>query len=615
MNSRVFSGVAFLLGLAFVDCGGGQPQPPMPRNPSPPTSPVGLWARPIKIAIAQGSSETIAIGTGASVSTGLQQSNPCKTTTPTSVQVSGVPEGVTVSPLSPVIPADCSPVPVTFSVSSSAPAGSAAITLVGTSGNFGGDVSLPFFVMPASATPTAKCTNSPASPTPNPNSSPGEWTWMNGSHMTDVPGTYGSEGIAALGNSPGGRDSPAAWTDASGAFWLFGGYGAASTVPWGDLNDLWQYSNGEWTWVGGSSQTEQSGVYGTEGVASASNIPGARWEAASWTDHSGNFWLFGGLGLDSTGARGDLNDLWKYDPATYEWAWMAGASNICDTPTGFGCSGVYGTEGTGAPSNAPGARVSASSWTDSCGNLWLFGGEGNDSPAGMGGGLLNDLWKYDPTTNLWTWMSGANINNQNGTYGTLGAPAAGNVPGSRTFAASWTDKQGNLWLFGGIGGDVNGITCMTEIVCVLNDLWEYNPATSTWTWMGGSDTADQTGVYGAQGVASSTNTPGARSNPVSWTDAQGNLWLFGGNDGLGVDSDMNDLWEYRNGQWVWVSGSNQAGQTGTYGTSGVAAPANVPGARQWAAGWIDPSGDLWLFGGDDISEGGGKFNDLWEFQP
>ncbi len=36
--------------------------------------------------------------------------------------------------------------------------------------------------------------------------------------------------------------------------------------------------------------------------------------AAAWIDHSGHTWLFGGLGNDSTGTFGYLNDLWMYQP-------------------------------------------------------------------------------------------------------------------------------------------------------------------------------------------------------------------------------------------------------------------------------------------------------------
>ena len=49
-----------------------------------------------------------------------------------------------------------------------------------------------------------------------------------------------------------------------------------------------------------------------------------------------------------------------------------------------------------------------------------------------------------------------------------------------------------------------------------------------WTWMSGNNTVNALGVYGTQGVASVTNTPGSRSYAVTWIDATGNFWLFGG---------------------------------------------------------------------------------------
>jgi len=58
-----------------------------------------------------------------------------------------------------------------------------------------------------------------------------------------------------------------------------------------------------------------------------------------------------------------------------------------------------------------------------------------------------------------------------------------------------------------------------------------------WTWMKGDNTPNIAGVYGTQGVANIANKPGGRSLSTSWTDASGNLWLFGGNN-------FNDLWKY-----------------------------------------------------------------------
>ena len=50
--------------------------------------------------------------------------------------------------------------------------------------------------------------------------------------------------------------------------------------------------------------------------------------SVTWTDTSGNLWLFGGYGPISTGYIGDLNDFWKFSPSTLEWTWMGGSNTI-----------------------------------------------------------------------------------------------------------------------------------------------------------------------------------------------------------------------------------------------------------------------------------------------
>jgi N-acetylneuraminic acid mutarotase len=360
------------------------------------------------------------------------------------------------------------------------------------------------------------------------------------------PGIYGTLGVASEGNVPGGRVSAASWTDTSGNFWLFGGNGYDSADNYGVLNDLWKYdpATNEWTWVGGSSTVDQPGVYGTLGVASEGNAPGARSYATSWTDADGKLWLFGGNGFDSG------NDLWKYDPATNEWTWVGGSGTNASQP------GVYGTLGVASANNVPGSRNSASGWTDLSGNLWLFGGYGADSVGTVG--LFNDLWKYDVATNEWTWVGGSSIapsigTGEPGVYGALGVASTGNVPGGRQLAAAWTDRDGNLWLFGGYGTD------SADILGDLNDLWKYDPSANEWTWINGSSTVGpngvQPGVYGTLGVVSAANVPRGRFNyGASWTDDNGNLWLFGGlttgtpiNPALTANTLLNDLWEFQLG--------------------------------------------------------------------
>jgi N-acetylneuraminic acid mutarotase len=449
------------------------------------------------------------------------------------------------------------------------------------------------------------------------NASSGSWVLQATSKGAAV---YGTQGVPAPDNMPGVRIGAVTWVDASGNFWLFGGfvYSTALVSGQGNLNDLWKYDPGsrQWTWMSGAATVNAAGVYGTQGTAVSANVPGARQAAVPWTDGSGNLWLFGGLGYDSAGTTASiLNDLWRYGPATGQWTWMSGAT------TG-NATGVYGTQGVATSTNVPGARDVPVSWTDGSGNFWLFGGIGNDtttidSP-------LNDLWKYTPNTGQWTWMSGSSAARQAGVYGTQGVAAAGNAPGSRMSATSWIDSSGNLWLFGGSGQDAR--TPSTIFTSgPLNDLWKYSPGTGLWTWMSGSTADNSVGTYGTQGVAASGNVPGARSSAASWVDRSGNLWLFGGagvdstppvviKDGILGYTSLNDVWEYSpgTGQWTWVNGFTIGHTTAVYGSQGIGAT-GMPGALSGEIGemfWTDGAGHQWLLGNDVP---GSTTVDFWEF--
>jgi hypothetical protein len=421
-----------------------------------------------------------------------------------------------------------------------------------------------------------------------------EWTWAKGPNTVSGVGVYGTLGVAAMNNNPGARQAPVTWTDSSGNFWLFGGYlfDAGNYVL---MNDVWKYAAGEWTWMGGSNSGGQQGTYGALGVPATTNIPGGRYYAASWTDASGNLWLFGGLGIDSAAHVGTLNDLWKFSAG--EWTWMGG-SNLAEQ------QGTYGALGIAAAPNIPTSRSGAVTWVDSSGDFWLFGGVSYDLNGSIG--ELNDLWEY--SNGEWRWESGSSAVGQIGVYGVQGVSAPGNVPGARTWAVGWIDPSENLWLFGGASGTGAGL---------LNDLWKYS--NGRWTWMSGSSGVNQPGAYGAKGTPAPGNTPGSRQTPVTWTDSSGNFWLFGG---AGIDSatgsgSLNDLWKYSDGQWSWMSGSNLINQTGVYGAESMPAPGNIPGARFVMSGWVDPAGNLWLFGGYGFPAAGteGDLSDLWMYMP
>ncbi|MCC2624580.1 MAG: hypothetical protein K0R14_453 [Burkholderiales bacterium] len=360
-----------------------------------------------------------------------------------------------------------------------------------------------------------------------------------------------------------------------------------------------------WTWMGGSIYTGAYGVYGTQGVASASNIPGSRYIAISWVDKTDNFWVFGGSGNALSGASGNLNDLWKYNTTTNQWTWISGSNMI--NP-----AGVYGTITIAAASNIPGGRFGSVSWLDNNGNLWLFGGYGNDKNGTTG--TLNDLWMYNVTTNMWTWMRGSDSVRSPGVYGTKGVADSLNTPGARLGAVSWVDMSGNLWLFGG----ADDITTDN----VFNDLWMYNIANNQWTWVAGANTLNNYGIYGLQGVSSTLNSPGGRLDSVGFSDNNGNLWLFGGAglDASNTRGDLNDLWQYQiaTGLWTWKSGSNLKNTYGVYLTQGIASPNSIPGSRKHRTPISTPNynGGLVMLGGDGYGAStSGLLNDLWGYAP
>jgi len=344
----------------------------------------------------------------------------------------------------------------------------------------------------------------------------------------------------------------------------------------------------------GDTTPNSLGTFGTQGIPNSANTPPALYEAANWTDHQGNFWLFGGYNYYPSQLYNSA--LWKFDPATNDWTWVKG-------PSSPNQSGVYGTQGIPDINNYPGARsFGSASWVDSSGALWLFGGSGYDANGATG--KLNDLWRYDISSNEWTWMKGNNTCCSNGNYGTIGVEAATNEVSSRTEACgTWTGYGNYLYLFGGVDNSWNN----------KNDLWRYNVSTNNWIWIKGSSGNNSSPNYGVMGIEDPGNDPGARYVYSRWLDCDGNLIFFGG---WTVSSlHWNDVWKFdiATNEWVWLHGPSTTNDAGTSNNYCEFDSSFNPHSRSESkACWRDAYGKLWLFGGFFMTE---IYNDLWVYDP
>ena len=111
---------------------------------------------------------------------------------------------------------------------------------------------------------------------------------------------------------------------------------------------------------------------------------------------------------------------------------------------------------------------------------------------------MNDLWKYDISTNRWTWVKGSAWS-RTPVYGTKGVPSPSNDPGSLAELHTWVDQSGNFWFFGGLSEkNASG----TSVFQPTNTLWKFEPATGNWTWMAGGNDVRQGATYGTKGIAS-----------------------------------------------------------------------------------------------------------------
>ena len=229
-----------------------------------------------------------------------------------------------------------------------------------------------------------------------------------------------------------------------------------------------------------------------------------------------------------------------FDLLTTSWTFLGGGT----TSNQAGSSQLVPFQSGAAvfPSSRESAAMIFSART---GSLWIFGGQGLDS-SGVNG-QTNDLWTFDLTTSIYTYISGSA---REGTAGSLTGP------GARAAASLSLDVSANkAYMYGGYLR-----RSADQYESSYADLWVLDLETRNFTYASGPfQPTNIPGSYNLEpGVNDGNRYPGARYSHTSIMLDQ-NLYIFGGRGYSSYSFPMflSDLWAYspQNKTWTWMNGT------------------------------------------------------------
>lgn len=146
-------------------------------------------------------------------------------------------------------------------------------------------------------------------------------------------------------------------------------------------------------------------------------------------------------------------------------------------------------------------------------HLYVFGGSlGNNT-----GTTANDLWAFDAVAGTFTQL--------------LLDGAVGSPPARGRAAIAWNPLTQKLMVF---GGNTRGAT-----PTLLNDTWEYDPVTNSWTNL-------------APAISPSPREHAA----MAFDPFYGTMVLFGGNTNVSPQAPNNETWVFLGGAWVQLAPTN-----------------------------------------------------------
>lgn len=309
-----------------------------------------------------------------------------------------------------------------------------------------------------------------------------QWMFLKGNTTQGTSATYGYSiglGIEDPSNVPAGRYAHTMKSmSSSNSFVIFGGNTKYSSTAFGILNDAWSFNvtSNNWCLLKGSiTLVNQLAVYGTTGVASASNMPaGVQGHDAAFLPGTDILYVFGGL---TTITSTYSNELWTFNCSSAQWTFLSSAVQ----------KGIY-TNGAQYPGERYCHSLVAINNTSLFIMVYKYGifrshVQMNGYGYGHLGGInaLSDIWLLNSTSFQWYWLRGEESATSVGSYGTKNTSSSSSLPPGRSGSVYGYGLNSNkLIVYGGApsSGLFNDVWYLSFSANYLNTLTTQTSSTS-----------------------------------------------------------------------------------------------------------------------------------------
>lgn len=455
--------------------------------------------------------------------------------------------------------------------------------------------------------------------------------------LNDLWKWNGIEWTSVMSNDPLNTEQPeprtnaVQWSDSKGRLWIYGGAGRSKSGEQTSLSDLWMWDGLVWRKLasGADRNSNASRKLADRGKAEINSALKEFLVLPFDVDRAQMSWM---------GPKGELYRSEYFESGAfhsdvlYKWVgheWI----KVFD-----GRSAYLKSQQTNlrpAQRASASARTGAVTWTDVQGNLWMLGGKGFSSEGPER--ILDELWKYDGVRwrlekdvtsrdeRSWirnVWQKTETLKKLERVKEALGEFIVdlGRSPSQREGLGSLLVKPANVNYWRG-----PYLKNKSDLYGIYNDRFQLRIQNGLLAVVSAGpdkrfDTKDdlsavlERSYYSAKGAVNPLNFPGLRSKAITWVNAAGEAWLFGGNcDGSSYVS-SDDLWKWDGKQWVWLAGEKCGFRKSSHKRR---SKQQTPGVRTGAASWVDAQGHLWLFGGltggESYSGSSAVVNDLWKW--